>query len=136
MVRGACVVRPILPEVAFRPLRAMCEAGFDHRVVLRTVATTLQANRERTVAVTEAEPIAGQLVVADARDHEFAAARGIRVQWILKLVVGTPIAIGQLADVTDACQGWTRTVEITGDLGRTGRINRRLAAVDVALNTV
>ncbi len=127
-------MQPILPDPAFAPLRAMREVGFTHQVVLRTFTRTRQPNGEYRETAADAEPIPGKLVAPDARAIERAAARGVAIQWVLKLRVDATATVGQHAVVTASAAdgGWTRTVAVTLDLtGPTGRINRRFAAVDV-----
>nr|MBA2459000.1 hypothetical protein [Gemmatimonadales bacterium] len=80
---------------------------------------------------------------ASTRAAEVAAARGIKAEYVAKLPLGTSVVEGQRFRVTGETAGeeftgvvgdeWTRTIALTGDLGLLGKVNRRLAAVDVDL---
>ena len=125
----------LLHPAYFAPLRAMRVAAFDHVFTPITFTRIRQPNGEYEVVPQEGTVVRGKLTIASVRAAEVAAAQGIKAEYVAKLPLGTPAVEGQQFRVTGQTAGvaWTRTVAVTGDLGLLGKVNRRLAAVDVDL---
>jgi hypothetical protein len=127
---------PLHPELTFADSRAISEAGLRHTAQLGTVTTVRQPNGEEVQTWTFSDPIPCRMKVIGTRQAQIAAAQGVKAQWSLVFKSNQTIGIGQKVVVSGERDGviWARTVEITADLGLTGRVHRQTTAIDVELN--
>ncbi len=127
---------PILPDLAFGPLRAMQERGLRHRLQFEQLLETRRPNGEYVKAwVTEDEEPA-LLVMGNPEIAELAAAQGVKAQGVLKVKRGRAVS-GKRAIVRGTLKGvaWQRLIEVTADLGgNTERIVRRALWIDVEVS--
>lgn len=127
---------PLLPGLTFHDARAISEAGLRHTAQLGTSTTVRYPNGEEATAIVFEDAIPCRMKTIGTRLATIAAAQGVKAQWSLVFEQATDVVIGQQAIVRGETDGedWQRLVEITADLGLTGRIHRQTTAVDVELN--
>jgi hypothetical protein len=127
---------PLHPELTFADSRAISEAGFRHTAQLGTVTTVRYPNGEEATSIEFGSAITCRLKTIGTRTADIAAAQGVKAQWSLVFKSATAVTIGQQVIVRGTTDGvaWQRLVEITADLGLTGRVHRQTTAIDVELN--
>lgn len=128
--------RPVLPEEALAPLKAVQEFGFRHEVQFETLEVVRLPNGEYDQRWAEdGGPEPGLLIIGGAGLAELAAARGVRAEGVLKVRRGRLVA-GRRALVRGVLGGvaWQRLMRVTADLGgNTERMVRRALVVDEEL---
>ena len=127
---------PLHPEMTFLESRSISEAGLRHTAQIGTKTTVVLPNNEVVETWVFGAEIPCRMKVIGTRQAEIAAAQGVKAQWSLVFKQSQTIGIGQKVVVSGERDGltWSRTVEITADLGLAGRIHRQTTAVDTELD--
>jgi hypothetical protein len=127
----------LLHRSYFAPLRQMREDALSHLVTFsRMTMVRDPVTGEYVEGPVEEVSVPGLLVSPSAEVREQAAAIGVAVNWCLKLRVGERADVGDEATVEGETDGnpWTRTVQVTGDLGQVAKVNRRFTCIDTTLS--
>lgn len=129
-------VAPLLSEVWAKRLQVKARASMRHRVTLETLQSVRLVNGEYIDAWVSETEQPGLLMMGGTSVAELAAARGVKADGTLRLVLGKTCVPGQRALVRGTTKGiaWMRLVEITMGTDPTSRLFGLAAVVDVDLN--